>query len=215
MNRDSTDSDVVGKLGRRLDAPDDRVCEPGGDDLADVTRDAGAERYPHAPHDSPSQRDEPLRLYARCAVRLHERAVLLDPLRVCIDTLARASRAARSIWSIPIEAAIDESIDAVLARDAGLARATAASRTRADVPAALTDAPTFFADAFGLPAESSSHSAAAFHELDFGTRRAFCALLIENRTLEECERTGLGHRDGLAASARVALRTVLLGAPQR
>ncbi|MFN0242905.1 MAG: hypothetical protein ACKVWV_08455 [Planctomycetota bacterium] len=215
MNRDSTDSEFVGQLGRRLPASDDGVREPDAGGLDEVDCGAAVERDPHSPHGPSLRVDDPHGLYTRCAQRLRERALLLDPLRVCTDTLARAERVACSLWSIPIEAEIDESIDLALAREASRVRSETAPRERTDAPTFFADAPTFFADALGLPVESSSRSAVAFHELDFATRRAFCALLVDNRTLEECERAGLGDRVEVAASARSALRTALLAVPGR
>lgn len=219
MDRDRADSYFVGRVGHwiertRVADSVGRVCEPcgsyehaGAGDVAPRSLPVAQVAQVARTHD-----DETIRLYERAARRLRERAVLVDPLRVCaavldrMDALSRAREPVadcRGSFDAAIGGTVEDWIDAAID---GLLEDERGARTyeRAGENA-------FFGDVFGLTHDTSECAAAAFHALDFPTRAAFCALLVENRTLDECERDRLGARDDLARCARVALRTILLG----
>jgi len=58
----------------------------------------------------------------------------------------------------------------------------------------------FLIELFGLPPERGRHASVRFHALPKRSRRAFRALVIEDRPLEEVERMGLGDRAELLRS---------------
>lgn len=147
---------------------------------------------------------DPLGLRARVARRLGERALLLDADRVHLACLARCGRAAPRYRGHPaldewLDARVEETLDDLLEARAE-PRAEATEEARADAFALL-------APRLGLEARALREAARAFHALPLVDRRAFFALVLEQRPLD-----GLAREAGESASAyaRRARRALLV-----
>ena len=62
---------------------------------------------------------------------------------------------------------------------------------------------------FGLDEDQARLGAVRFHRLDLWTRRAFCALLIDRQSVEECLELGFGPIERLQSSVRMAMKALL------
>jgi len=152
----------------------------------------------------------------RCAARSRDRAYLID-----VDRLAGRALARLAWWSRTRSAAgtgeaepmarrddaIDASIDDLLRLDQLLIA------RRGGLPRAEDEAYRFVEHAFGLEPGQGLLAVVRFNELPPSSRLPFFALVMEGRTIEDCQAAGLGSPEELGARARQGLEAILLMEP--
>lgn len=147
--------------------------------------------------------DDPLGLRARIAIELRDACYLTDADRVELRALARVARAAPRYDGRPelgawISALVRESIEEIVRDDSERDAAVDASGGLDELARPL-----------GLEAASMQRACAAFNRAPLAERRAFFALVIEGRALEEaCGASGESATE-VARRARRALDLVL------
>lgn len=129
-------------------------------------------------------------LYEQIARRLRARFLLLD-----VD------------WIYEVVAgrtdAIDSEIDGVSHRERE-------AHERGEPPTyAERDRYRFWTDALQLELVDARRASVTFNALDEHTRQVFFALIIEERSIEECVGSGLGDRGAMGATVRSVFRAVL------
>lgn len=160
---------------------------------------------------------DPLRLFERAALCLRRAWYLVDAERVRRRSANRIAilaplGAASSRPDAWVEARVEESIEACVNEDRGLARARRelAQERRYDY--------TFLCWMFGLATEHALTAAVAFNGMPPVVRRTFFALAIEGFDVQACIAAGLGSRETLREHLRVVLasvRVTSLGDAQR
>lgn len=150
--------------------------------------------------------DDPLGLRARIAIELRDACYLIDADRVELRALARVARAAprydgrpelRAWLSSLVRESIEELVRDEVERDASL-----------DASGALHE----LARPLGLEGASMQRACAAFNRAPLAERRAFFALVIDGRALEDvCGASGESATD-VARRARRALDLILASA---
>ncbi|MCC6406329.1 MAG: hypothetical protein IT453_04115 [Planctomycetes bacterium] len=158
--------------------------------------------------------DDPLALRARVAARLAQRAYLLDVDRALLRSFARTARAALGYRGEPqLEAWLDERIDEALAdllsEDHEAERAGAALDERQATVFATLGRP------LGLAPAELRAACVQFNRLPAADRRAFQALVIQGRTLDELAHERRESASDAARAARRGLEALLHGANAR
>jgi DNA-directed RNA polymerase specialized sigma24 family protein len=148
---------------------------------------------------------DPLRLRARVAAALERECVVLDADRVVLRAAARIARFAPRYRGQPeLEAWLDrQASDAV--RDMLEQDADDAGTPRAD-----TSGLRELAAPLGLDERAVHTACAHFNALAPDERRAFRALVLENRSLDELARESGSPATEIARAARRALETLLV-----
>jgi hypothetical protein len=156
---------------------------------------------------------DPLGMRERVARLVHSSAYLLDADRAQLRSLARCARfasrgAGRADLASWLDEIVSEAIDQIVCEEADLELDPAGETLDAAFVA--------LAPPLGLEPESMRRACAAFNQLPAADRRAFFALVIDGRALDD-----LAHESGESASeiarrARRALDLLMQGqAPER
>jgi len=150
-----------------------------------------------------------LELRQRCAGRTRERALLVDPERLYLHSLARMAQAAPqlgdSAWPAEwIVGRIDASLQDILMedeREEGLGL----------VPADPWKAPhTFLMHWFGIEGRLARAAAVKFNGLPERRRRSFFDLVVEGKSIEDCVARGFGPPSELRDDVRAAFSALFL-----
>jgi hypothetical protein len=152
---------------------------------------------------------DPLRLVERSAVRLRQRALIMDCERV-------ADRAACAALAVPLTrepafeewvvARIDEAIEDLLEFDCERLR-----RGGGDGGADYE----FMLSLFNVPDERSLRAAVQFNTLPHLTRKRFMLLVMEHWSVAECLEAGYGPLEELKIGARMGVAAILGCVPAR
>ncbi len=153
-------------------------------------------------------REDPLGIESRCAVRLHERAMLIGRERVVMRAMAQVAFRAKDFraWQ-PLDAFlrvnIDRAIDALVERD------------REDERARLLheddEAWGFLTRALGVGPEQARRAAVAFNDLPYVVRRVFWRTVVEGASEARCVSEGLGTITQVHERVTRAVRTLSFG----
>ncbi|MCK6446705.1 MAG: hypothetical protein L6Q99_09970 [Planctomycetes bacterium] len=207
------------------------------DALAPAARQAGATRDEAAParraalrtpgdwralfHGGDSRRvlarlmqDDPLGLRERVGAKLEARAYLLDADRVLLRSFARTARAASGYHGDPplarwLDERIDEAVGDLVTEDFEAERTDAPLDERQATAYATLGGPLGFA-----PAELRA-ACVGFNRLPESDRRAFHALVIRGRSLDELARERGESASEVGRAARRGLDALLRGADSR
>ncbi len=153
-------------------------------------------------------RDDPLGIEARCAVRLHERAILVGRERVVMRAMAQVAFRAKDYraWQ-PLDAFlrvhIDRAIDALIERDR--------EEERARMPHEDDEAWGFLTRALGVGPDQARRAAVAFNDLPYIVRRVFWRTVVEGASEARCVAEGLGTITQVHERATRAVRTLSFG----
>lgn len=143
-------------------------------------------------------------LQARCVQALQERALLVDAVRLAEQTAARLLRQGGAFETARVEAAIDEALREIDARDREAER-------RGDLPVdALEGDHAFLVAAFGIRPLFARAAAIEFNALDLDTRRAFFSYVLEGKALGDQKGRGRGGSATISAMVRRALGALFL-----
>lgn len=158
--------------------------------------------------------DDPLGLRARVATRLAHRAWLIDVDRVLLRSFARTARAALGYRGDPsLDSWLDERIDEAMADL--LAEDHEAERAGAPLEARHAAVLTTLGGPLGLSPGELRTACVLFNRLPHGDRRAFYALVIQARTLDELAHERSESASDVARGARRGLEALLHGANAR
>ena len=134
-------------------------------------------------------------LYEQIALRLRERCFLLD-----VDWIYELTAAAPQI-----DDAIDEALQHDLDAHERGERPTDAERHRYRL----------WNDVFQIELADARRAAVTFNSLDSHSRRVFFALIIEERSIEDCVDAGLGERETLGRTVRSVFKKLMDGRAAR
>lgn len=158
--------------------------------------------------------EDPLGLRARVGAKLEARAYLLDADRVLLRSFARTARAASGYHGEPplarwLDERIDEAVGDLLTEDFEAERADAPLDERQTTAYATLGGPLGFA-----PAELRA-ACVYFNRLPESDRRAFHALVIRGRSLDQLARERGESASEVGRAARRGLDALLRGADSR
>ncbi|MBI5433292.1 MAG: hypothetical protein HZA52_10725 [Planctomycetes bacterium] len=197
----------------------DAGTEPRAKAATRTTRRAADWRALFHAHDSREvlarlMHDDPLGLRARVAARLAERAYLLDVDRALLRSFARTARAALGYRGDPeldawLDERIDEAVADLLSEDHEAERSGAALDDRQATVFSTLGRP------LGLAPAELRAACVQFNRLPPADRRAFQALVIQGRTLDELAHERRESASDAARAARRGLEALLHGANAR
>ncbi len=153
-------------------------------------------------------RDDPLGIEPRCALRLHERAILIGRERVVMRAMAQVAYRAKDYraWQ-PLDAFvrvnIDRAIDGLIERDR--------EDERARLPHEDDEAWGFLTRALGVGADQARRAAVAFNDLPPVVRRAFWRTVVEGASEARCAAEGLGTVTQIHKRVTRAVQTLSFG----
>ncbi len=150
---------------------------------------------------------DPLRLCALVGKRLRERSLMIDPDRVHEKSLAVMALAAARATEPQLDLewvlkALDLAIERVLRED------REEERVAAGCPPENPAHYAFIHLAFATEPGMTRSAAVAFNDLPPLARRAFYALLVEGKSVEECLEEGLGPREFLRMNILQSLKAL-------
>lgn len=158
--------------------------------------------------------DDPLALRARVAARLAEQAYLIDIDRALLRSFARTARAASGYGGDPpLDRWLDERIDEALADL--LTEDLEAERAGRELDERQAAVLTTLGRPLGLTPGELRAACVLFNRLPQGDRRAFHALVIRGRALDELARERGESASAAACAARRALDALLHGSNVR
>lgn len=151
---------------------------------------------------------DPLGLYPLAAARVRERCLVLDPDRAFDESVFNVVALSlllerRDDFDAWLLARVDEALDNLVRRDSEALRRGALDDEQ------VRESGEYLAGCLGLPADEALAAATRFNRLPWRTRRAFFALLVEQRTVADCLRAELGPRDDLRERTLRALEALL------
>lgn len=147
---------------------------------------------------------DPLQLYERVVRRARDEALLIDGDRLFSETLRHIVAVNRPNRREDLDTwfaeRIGTSIRTLLNEDCrSLSNGT---------PVSFETPHAFIEQAFGVDSSTTLSASVAFNKLPMRARRAFLALLVEERSVAECIESNLGTRDTLGGLARQGLRAL-------
>lgn len=152
---------------------------------------------------------DPLGVASRCAQRRWAAALLVDSSRLYAQTLLRISHASASAGPPPwadgwLEHQIDNALTDLLIKDQEDERGGIIDRDATHSPHA------FMMHWFGIEAGLARTAAVRFNGLPERTRHIFFALILDRRTVTDCDSLGLGSRSTIHTALQHAFRALFL-----
>lgn len=148
---------------------------------------------------------DPLRMLARCAARIRERALLIDPDRLVQGAVVQVAYASSAYRGDPpvdqwLEALVDRSIERILTEDIESGRTDG---LRPD-----DERYAFAAKLLCLDPARARLACVRFNALCQRARRSFFTLVLEGRTVADAIARGLGPAEALREACLDAFRAI-------